>query len=144
MKRQLQEQDRFKLFEDCVGILDRTFIAFKNRPNWDPTIYTQFFNHKKARYGLHATVVCNDLKEFIDFSARWGGAVHDAHALKISEIGENSSSYITRYVFIYLKRSLKISCWYIFIRSEYVLADLEYQIITECIVVSKKTQQLSI
>ena len=81
-------QGKFPLFEDCIGILDGTLIAFKNRPNRDPTVYTQYYNHRKAKYGLYATVICDDQKRFIHFCARWGGAVHDARALRTCEIGE--------------------------------------------------------
>lgn len=75
----------WKLFENCIGVLDGTLLPFKIQPA-QTEISIDFFNRRKQRYGLQATVVCDDRARILHFSCQHPGSVHDARAWRNVEI----------------------------------------------------------
>ena len=46
----------WQLWQDCVGVIDGTFLPFAKRPfPQDQAVY--YWNHRKKKYGLQATIV---------------------------------------------------------------------------------------
>ena len=103
----------WELWEDCIGIVDGTFIPFARRPfPQDRAIY--YWSHRKKKYGLQATIICDDTRRILVFHSRFPGGCHDSRAFKSLEL----TNYPTRY----------------FKQHEYIIGDAAYQLTHRLIV----------
>ncbi|RPB21763.1 hypothetical protein L211DRAFT_755297, partial [Terfezia boudieri ATCC MYA-4762] len=68
----------FSIFSECIGIVDGTLIPFKWRPYPKENMAIQYRNYRKSRYGLQATVVCDDMARILFFHSTFPGSSHDA------------------------------------------------------------------
>jgi len=85
MKADIQslEREEARIFKDCIDIADGTLIAFGHSPGF-PTHdqNADFFNFKKRRYGMQATVVCDHKWRIRRFHMILPGSVNDANEKK--------------------------------------------------------------
>lgn len=105
------------LFRDCIGIVDGTLIPIKYRP-YQQERAAEFWNYRKAKYGLQVTIICDDRRRILMCDAQYPGAVHDARAFKALELSYNPREY--------------------FGRNQYLLGDSAYKITPRMIAPYKK------
>lgn len=98
------------LWEDCVGIVDGTFLTFRWRPLAKDTS-VQYFNHRKKAYGLQATVICDDQRRIIHFTALYPGAVHDARAFKSTCLWNHPQDFLSHSLFILADSAYPLTQW---------------------------------
>lgn len=78
----------FPVFRDCVGMIDGSLLAFRWRPFPTEERAMQYWNHRKSKYGLQATLVCNDKGRILYFSSSYPGYSHDAKCLSLTDIAQ--------------------------------------------------------
>ena len=110
MRLRLRADERkngWGLFESCVGIVDGTLLPFKIQPA-EPEIAIEFFNRRKQRYGLQATIICDDRNRILQFVSKHPGSAHDARVYRSMDIYQHPENYCAR--------------------GEYVIADSAYEL----------------
>lgn len=115
IQERLKAKERIKnsaysLWENCIGIVDGTFLRFRWRP-LTKDISLQYFNHRKKAYGLHATVICDDQRRIIHFTSLFPGAVHDARAFKHTQLWNNPQNFICQDQFILADSAYPLTHW---------------------------------
>lgn len=105
------------IFQKCIGVLDGTLLPFKIQPA-EPTVSIDFFSRRKQRYGLQATVVCDDQLQILLFTCNHPGSVHDARAWRNLDVYQHPDQY--------------------FRHGEYLLADSAYELNNWCVTPYKK------
>ena len=108
-KARLQDSAH-SFWEDCVGIVDGTFLTFRWRP-FTKEVSVQYFNQRKKAYGIQATVMCDDQRRIIHFTALYPGAVHDARAFKSTRLWNNPHNYLSRGQFLLADSAYPLTHW---------------------------------
>lgn len=111
IKVRLQETEH-DLFEDCVGIVDGTFLEFRWKP-MDKVTSVQYWSYRKKAYGLQATVICDDQKRITHFTALFPGAVHDARAFKATRLWNHPREFLLRGQFLLGDSAYPLTPWII-------------------------------
>ena len=89
----------WRLWEDCVGIVEGAFIPFAKRP-FPQDKAAQYWNRRKKEYGLHATVICDDQHRILVFHSMFPGGCHDAKAFRSLQLSKQPENYFKRHEYL--------------------------------------------
>ena len=75
MKIRLWSRESWRVWEDCVGLIDGSLFPFVSKPGYPPDIAADFFCRRKQSYGMVGTVICDDTYKILNFTCLFPGSV---------------------------------------------------------------------
>ncbi|KAF8252874.1 hypothetical protein K440DRAFT_506987, partial [Wilcoxina mikolae CBS 423.85] len=93
-----------------IELVDGILLLFAQSPGLgSKDINANFFNHKKHRYGLQVTIICDDQKYITYFNSQYPGYVNGGSTFETLQMVENLQSYFGDGE--YLLGNSAYTCW---------------------------------